>query len=394
LEKGVKDGTLRADNERLWRAFWSEALDVTALPLDLRDRRFVLAQHYYLLASYDGSSHPTAPLGLSGNGWCGQLLWDTDLWHFGALNAYWPGLARQPVKARLGILPGARRHAASLGLPGAWYGWISDEEGNELAPLHYQCEIHRNAWIALAAWQSSGEGRDLAWLKEVFPVISSIADATCARAERDPDGTWHLRRVLPPDESVVENPKNPGICDDSVSTNAAFRASLRAAISAAKLLGTEAPVLWSEVAGGLVVLPPGHGGIIPEYVGYNGHEIKQADLILAFWPLEAEFSDEVVRANVDYYRDRVGWGPLMTVQIDACIRFRRGIGEREQVLQDLITRYRRYTRGDFEVPYECVNNTNSLMLTACGGLIQALTYGWFNVNNHEDLQRVPRLICC
>ncbi|MCE0521841.1 MAG: hypothetical protein LV480_02900 [Methylacidiphilales bacterium] len=393
LEHGVEDGSLRAENARLWRAIWAEAPDVTALPLDIRDRRFVLAQTYYLLASYDGSAHPTAPLGLSFNGWRGQLLWDTDLWHSRALNAYWPVLARQPVKARMSLLPGARRNAESLGLKGAWYGWISDEEGNDITPHHYHGEIHVNAWIALAAWESTRHGEDLAWLKEVFPMISSLADGACSRAERDADGTWHLRRVVPPDESVVENPKNPGTCDDNVCTNLAFRTALRAAILAAKIVGRSAPALWSEVADGLVVLEPGADKIIPEYRNYAGHEIKQADLILAFWPLNAKFPDDVVRANVEYYRGRISGGPLMTEQIDACVCLRHGIGEREKVLHDLITRYRRYVRGAFEVPYECVDNTNSVMLTACGGLISALTYGWFNVTDLHDLKRVPRLGC-
>lgn len=393
LELGVRNGSLQAENARLWRAIWAKSLDVTALPLDLRDRRFILAQTYYLLASYDGSANLTAPLGLSNNGWCGQLLWDTDLWHFRALHAYWPDLAKQAVKARLSILPGARRHAESLGLKGAWYGLISDEEGNELAPENYRPEIHRNAWIALASWESSRYGQDLPWLKEVYPIISSIADATCSRAERDPDGTWHLRHVVPPDESVTENPLNPGTCDDDVCTNLAFRTALRAAISAAKALGQTAPALWSEVAEGLVLLKPSPDNIIPEYLNYSGHDIKQADLILAFWPLDAKYPNEVVRANVEYYRRKVTWGPLMTEQIDACVCLRYGIGNREKILHDLIAKYRRYVRGSFEVPYECIDNNNSLMLTACGGLIQALTYGWFNVNHPDELKQVPRLDC-
>jgi hypothetical protein len=393
LEQGIENGVLRAENERVWRSIWANALDVTDLPLDLRDRRFLLAQTYYLLASYDGSAHPTAPLGLSYNEWFGQLLWDTDLWHFRALNAYWPLLARQVVKARLSILPGARRAAVSIGLMGAWYGLICDEEGNELAPSHYQPEIHRNAWIALAAWESSSYGRDLPWLREVYPLLSAIADATCSRADRDTDGSWHLRNVVPPDESVTENPANPGTCDDSVSTNLAFRTALNAAISASKLLGMSASTIWSEAADGLFLIQPRRDGIIPEYVGYSGHDIKQADLILAFWPLVSDYPDEIVKANLDYYREKVTWGPLMTEQIDACICLRYGFGKREDILQELITKYRRYVRGAFEVPYECIDNNNSLMLTACGGLISALTYGWFGVNNPDDMQAVPRLGC-
>jgi trehalose/maltose hydrolase-like predicted phosphorylase len=270
---------------------------------------------------------------------------------------------------------------------------MTDDEGNESAPGHYQREIHINAWIMLAAWQSSGQGQDRAWLEKVFPIISSVADGACSRAERDPDGSWHLRAVLPPDESVTENPNNPGQCNDSVSTNTAFRTALRAAVAAAKILGQEPKPLWSEVADGLVILKPGPDKIIPEYEGYSGHDIKQADVILIFWPLNEEYPDDIVRANLDYYREKVTWGPLMTEQIDACIRLRHGLGEREAVLHDFIRRYRRYTRGVFETPYECIDNTNSLMLTACGGLIAALAHGWFGANSQEDIDRIPRLGC-
>ncbi|MCE0484122.1 MAG: hypothetical protein LV479_07785 [Methylacidiphilales bacterium] len=393
LRRGCEDGSLRAENERLWKDIWAVAPDVTALPLDPRDRRFLLAQAFYLLASYDGSSHPTAPLGLSHNAWWGQLLWDTDFWHFRALNAFWPNLAKQVVKARLAILPGARKHAAALGLKGAWYGWVCDEEGTEIAPTHYQCEIHVNAWIALAAWDSTGRGRDLEWLKQIYPMIAGIADGVCSRAERDSDDSWHLRRVVPPDESVTENPLNPGTCDDAVSTNLAFRTCLQAAVSAAKILGETAPALWSEVAEGLVLLPPGPDGIIPEYQNYSGHNVKQADLILAFWPLQGNYPKEIVRTNLEYYREKIPGGPLMTEQIEACIRFRYHLGPKEKVLRNLIQQYRRYVRGIFEVPYECVDNTNSLMLTACGGLIQAITFGWFEATAEDEVAKVPRLGC-
>ncbi len=392
LAIGVENGSLRTENERLWRGLWADALDVTALPLDARDQRFLLAQQFYLLASYDGSAHPTGPLGLSGNQWKGMMLWDTDLWHFGALHALWPKLARQTVRARLIMLPGARRHATSLGLPGAWFGWMCDEEGKEMAPLEYRREIHVNAWIALAVAQSAWPGEDKAWQKEVFPLLEALADAICARAEESSDGAWHFQGVLPPDESVVEDHRNPGLCDDSVSTNLAFRAALRAAIAAAQDLDRKPTHRWKEVADGLVVLPPGPDQIIPEYRGYNGHPIKQADLVLAFWPLQTDYPDDIVRANLDYYRGRVVWGPLMTEQVDACIRLRHGFGERTEVLRDFLSRYRRYVRGAFEVPYECIDNSNSLMITACGGLIQALVHGWFYSGPGKSAA-VPRLLC-
>ncbi len=149
---------------------------------------------------------------------------------------------------------------------------------------------------------------------------------------------------------------------------------------------------WTEVAEGLAVLPPGKDKLIPEYRGYTGHPIKQADLVLAFWPLQTDYPEDVLLANLDYYRERIVWGPLMSEQVDACIRLRHGFGEREEVLRDFLSRYRRYVRGAFEVPYECIDNSNGLMLTACGGLIQALVHGWFYAGAGKSAS-VPRLLC-
>ena len=115
-------------------------------------------------------------------------------------------------------------------------------------------------------------------------------------------------------------------------------------------------------------------------------------MVLAFYPLGFEAPADVVRTNVDYYRDRVTWGPLMTEQVDACIRLQHGFGDRAEVLHDFIHRYRRYVRGAFEIPYECVDNSNAIMVTACGGLIQAIVHGWFDVKSPEERGKVPRLL--
>jgi len=392
LHAGTSDGSIRKENAEAWRAIWKDGLDVATLPLERHDQQLLLAQQFYLLASYDGSDYPVGPLGLAGNQWGGRMLWDSDLWHFQALNALWPTLARQVPKARMRMLPEARRRAKELNLAGAWFGVGCDENGIENAKPPYRNEIHVNAWIALAAYESAMRSDDLVWLNEVYPIISGIADAACTRATRDDEGVWHILKVLPPDESVVENPKNPGTCDDSITTNLAFAAALRAAIDAAKRLGRVAPPRWKEVADGLFILPPGPDGVIPEYRGYSGHEIKQADVILSFYPLGHDAPDDIVRANVDYYRDKIVSGPLMTEQVDACIRLQRNLGEREAVLRDLIKRYRRYVHGPFEVPYECIDNSNSIMLTACGGILGTLIYGWFGVSPaRQDWSKAPRI---
>lgn len=394
IESGLADGSLRRDNERQWRELWSQALDVTALPLPDADRSLILAQQFYLLASYDGAANPVAPLGLSGNQWGGAHMWDADLWHGRALAVLWPDLGRQIVRARLRMLPVARQYALDTGFTGARFGWMSDEDGNEQAPPGpYREELHVNAWVMLHAWHLWRATGDRAVLDEAWPLLSEVAQFWCSRAERDADGSWHLRGVLGPDEAVHENPRNIQLCDDNVLTNVAVRAALRATTQAAHILRKNDDPRWAEVADRLVVLPAGPDGVIPEYDGYRGHEIKQADLILAFFPLGLPLPPEQIVANLDYYHDRVGAGPLMTEQIEAAIRLRTGRHDKSAVLRDLVRAYRRSVHGVFEAPYEVACNSNSLMLTACGGLIAALTCGWWDYREPgDDAAAIPRLL--
>jgi len=150
-----------------------------------------------------------------------------------------------------------------------------------------------------------------------------------------------------------------------------------------------AEAAWSDVAENLVVLPAGPDGVIPEYDGYSGHKIKQADTILAFYPLQHDPGKAVVSKTLAYYHDRTDrGGPLMTVQIEALLTMR--LGDREQGLEHLFKEYGRYVRGPHCIPYETPSNANSIMLTGIGGLLQALIYGWYgaDLGQLEDLPRI------
>ncbi len=395
LERGLADASLRRDNERQWRGLWAQGLDVTALPLSAVDRKFLLAQQFYLLASFDESAHPIPPMGLSGNQWLGAQLWDADLWQGRALAVFWPKLARRILRARLAMLAAARERARELGLRGARFAWMSDEDGCDQTPVGpYREELHVNAWAMLLGWDLWRITNDRTVLEEAWPLLHDVADFWCSRSQRDGDGSWHARRLLGPDESVHENPHNPQLCDDNFATNVAVRSALRAAMDAAGILGHPFPPLWGEVAEKLFLQQPGMDGVIPEYTGYNGHPIKQADVILAFFPLDHRLQPEQVQASLDYYHERTLCGPLMTEQIEAAIRLRLGREAKEAVLADLLRAYRRCVHGAFEVPYEVACNSNSLMLTACGGLLQALACGWWGYRHPgDDAALIPRLGC-
>lgn len=377
-------------NGRLWREIWSTGLNFRHS--NRRWERLVLLNQFHLLASLgEEGNYSLAPLGLTRPGWNGSQMWDADFWLFRAILPLWPKLARSIVGFRRATLAAAQSNARAQGFRGALYPWKTTDDGSDKTPPHYKHEIHNNAWIGLAAWEAAGTPPDKSFLAAVsWPILEGIADFFVSRATRGSDGNWHILGVLPPDESVAEgHHTSTGTCDDNVLTNVGARAVLRRAIETARMIGRPAPPEWAGVADGLAVLPPGPDGIIPEYAGYNGHTIKQADTILAFYPFELEAGRGGVLRNLDYYHGKTDrGGPLMTTQIEALLTMLHG--DRERGLEHLFKEYERYVRGPHFIPFETPANANSIMLTGIGGLLQALIFGWFGAGL-DRLGGIPRI---
>ena len=67
------------------------------------------------------------------------------------------------------------------------------------------------------------------------------------------------------------------------SPTSAPRTTLRDAIAAAQVLGLGHPAAWSQIAAGLVV-PVDRQRVHPEFSGYRGQLVKQADVTLLQYP--------------------------------------------------------------------------------------------------------------
>ncbi|WP_161950207.1 hypothetical protein [Pseudoclostridium thermosuccinogenes] len=67
---------------------------------------------------------------MSKNEWGGCQLWDADFWLFRAILPLWPEFAKAILSFREKTLEKAKEHARVTGYKGAWYAWMTDEEGS------------------------------------------------------------------------------------------------------------------------------------------------------------------------------------------------------------------------------------------------------------------------
>jgi trehalose/maltose hydrolase-like predicted phosphorylase len=279
----------------------------------------VNASEFYLWASTrDGSDWSISPAGLSSNDYNGHIFWDAETWMYPSLLAQHPSLATGINAYRYERLGAAEAHARATGYSGARFPWESALDGTEQIPPPASVnseglyEQHITADVALAQWQYYLATGDKTWLARYgWPVLSQTAAFWASRATPGPGGSYHINGVTGPDE------ENPDVSDE-VYTNVAAAAALRIAAQAAHVTGASAPASWTKIANGLVVLYDPGSKVNPEYSGYQGQMVKQADATMLYYPWGYASSPASPQADLDYYVPRTDpGGPSMSDAVNS-----------------------------------------------------------------------------
>jgi trehalose/maltose hydrolase-like predicted phosphorylase len=358
---------LIAESAAAWRALWRSRIDIVGDPrLSLQ----VHASQFYLLGSFDKNVFwSSSPGGLSSNGYSGHVFWDTETWMYPALLIGHPAIAAAVDAYRQRLLPGAEAYAHAGGYQGARFPWESADTGAEEAPPPYgTLEQHISSDVALAQWQYFLATGDRAWLSRAWPLISGVADFWASRATAS-GNSYSINDVMPPDEYDFP-------VDNSAYTNVAAITSLQIAQRAARILGKSVPAQWATVADGLVVPFDPTLGIHPDYDGYNGKQIKQADTVMLTYPWEYSMPKRVADADLDYYVPRTDpTGPSMSDSvhaIDTLALARAGCASYTFMRQSLDP----FVRPPFDQLSETRGGGTFDFLTGTGGFLQTFYYGF------------------
>lgn len=303
-----------------WDELWKSDILIEGDDATQRDLHSML---YYLYScTRAGSSWSPGPTCLTSPGWYGHVFWDSETWMYPVLLLMHPEIAESMLEYRFERLDAAKRNAASYGYRGAMFPWESAETGSEQTGRfnsNAQLEIHITADIAIAVWQYFCVTHDRAWLKEKgWPILKATSDFWASRVERNGPGHYDLKGVTGACEG------RSGV-DNNTFTNAAARENLRVAIEAAKILDLEPDRDWKTVRDNIPILHFDNG-ITRQDASYTG-ESRDADTLLAEYPLHEITDAKQIRADVEYYEPRVWDGP-QTSTIVATLYARLGMPEK------------------------------------------------------------------
>ncbi len=365
---------LHREDRSAWDALWAGRIEVLGDPTLATE---VNASQFYLWSSTrSGVDWSISPAGLSSNGYNGHIFWDAETWMHPALLAQHPDLAAGMDAYRFRLLGAAKAHAASTHNQGARYPWESALDGTEQTPPPVSInseglyEQHITADIALAQWQYYLATGDEGWLRSRgWPVLSQAAAFWAGRAVQGADGSFHIRHVTGPDE------ENPDVNDEAY-TNAGAARALRIATAAARALGHTAPASWSRIAARLVVPVDSALGVHPEFRGYQGQLVKQADVTMLQYPWERQMPDAVAQRDLDYYVPRSDpGGPSMSDainSIDTAALASPGCASYVYVQRSIEP----FMRDVFDQFSETRTGGAFTFMTGIGGFLQEFLYGF------------------
>ncbi|MFC3503721.1 glycoside hydrolase family 65 protein [Micromonospora krabiensis] len=296
--------------------------------------RFAL---FHLMQAGRADGDRTIPAkGLTGNGYDGHVLWDTESYVLPVLTYLNPPLARSALRWRHAHLPEARERAVELRLAGAAFPWrtIGGRECSAYWPAG-TAALHVNADIADAVLRYVAATGDDAFLAETgLDLLVETARLWHRYGHRSETGSFHIHGVTGPDEYT-------GLVNDNVFTNLMARRNLRGAADAverhpdraARLDVDEAEVAaWRAAADAMFVPYDRERGVHQQSSGftsgpewdfentseddyplllhypylelYRKQVVKQADLVLAMLRCPGEFTADEKARNVAYYEAR------------------------------------------------------------------------------------------
>jgi kojibiose phosphorylase len=430
--------SLREDHIAEWAKYWSDS-DIQLEGDEEAQRALRFAMYHLLIAAprHDDRVSIGAKT-LSGFGYKGHVFWDTELFILPPLTLTQPKIAKNLLMYRYHNLTGARNKAKANGYEGAMFPWESTDTGEETTP---QWSDPQPDGTKIRIWTGDSEqhiSTDIAYGVNQFWRWTADDEFMChygaelildtavfwgSRVEAK-NGRYEISQQIGADE-YHEN------VDNSVFTNRMVVWHLQTALKVLDWLKTHSPSDAERLIGALDLTPerlvhwrdiiekmfipfdtekqihvqfPGFFDL--EFVpvldyeprtssvqGILSHErtlktqvIKQADVVMLMALLGHELgSNEVMLNNWNTYYPRTDHGSSLSPAVHARVAARLGLDDLAHHLFD-------HAAG-IDLNDNKGNVRDGIHAAACGGLWQALVFGFCGLHIDQDgaLKVAPRL---
>jgi protein-glucosylgalactosylhydroxylysine glucosidase len=386
-----------ARQQAAWHALWTSDIVIDGDP---KAQQIVHSDLYYLLSN---STPDTAwPIGACGMtpGYTGHVFWDSDSWVFPALLLLHPERAKSLVMFRDASLQAAEQRAHARGLHGAMYPWEADpDNGTSQTPRSAvvldESEIHVNADIAIAQWQYYLATHDRDWLlHDGWPVIRAVADFWASRATYVPaQHRYDILHVTSVDEHYNDIPND-------TFTNASARRALQIAVSAAAAVGATPDPRWSQIAGALYLPADAQNG---HYLNFDPSVPFDAQTqggpmpLLSYPSLDLPMDAATRRRDYQYATlflkqahhamNSMGFEPLSIAAATAGDEADAAMWFESNITANVI-------KPPFNVRTETATNNTGYFMTASGGLLQNIIFGFTGLRIQEQglVQAYPPML--
>lgn len=442
MARAARDRTLRigwraalAAHEAGWARRWQDSgIDLTGEPEIAAGLRFAI-YHLCAVANPDDPAVSIGARALSGDGYLGHVIWDTETYLLPFYIATWPEAARALLAYRHRTLPAARAKALSIGCRGALFAWESADTGRETTPdqvigpegtmvdvLTGKFEQHISADIAYAVWMYWRASGDSGFLRAAgAELLLEIARFWASRARPEADGKRHIRHVIGPDEYHED-------VDDNAFTNVMARWAIGRGLEVLELLRRDWPedaarlvaalglveeelADWRDAIARIATGRDPASGLYEQFAGFHGlapldltdyadrtapidvvvgrarvaasQVVKQADVVMLAALLPEEFPGDALARNYRHYADRCAHGSSLSHAMHALVAARLGLTE------EAIGHVRATIAADLS---QGGDSSAGVHIAGLGGLWQAVLLGFGGLDMMGDMLVLdPRL---
>jgi alpha,alpha-trehalose phosphorylase len=399
-----------AASTAVWQQRWAMA-DI-AIDGPARDQAYLRFSAFSMLqmAPFHTDRMSVPARAYAFNRYHGLYYWDSETFLLPHYLYTHPAVAEHLLSFRYHTLNGARRTAKHLKAPGACFPWMTDaDDGTEQAPWYIGDYVwHQNADIAYAIDQYVATTGDTAFMRDKgLEVIIESARFWMSRLETYADGSVHLHNTVGPDE-IDTHGKDNGYT--SLLARHHLRLAVRWTARMQEVYPREARALrqrlavrdkevaaWSTAAARMAAPNvPGHdfplqdefllakkpldfSGLTADAAFKMNHThrvVKQADIILAMYLLQEDYTVAQMRAAYDFYEPMTLHYSSLSYNTHAIIAAKIG---RHQQAYDYFHKAAGLDLDDLRKATD-----DGLHAAALGGTWQTVVYGFLGMRLGAD----------